>query len=87
MKRMFAITKKQATVLAAVAIFAAVMFVVPMAMSTPSHQASACGWGGGWGGGCGGCWSGCGGWGGWGWHHHWGGWGWHHHWGGWHHWW
>ncbi len=69
---MFAITKKQATVLAAVAIFAAVMFVVPMAMSTPSHQASACG---------------CGGWGGWGWHHHWGGWGWHHHWGGWHHWW
>ena len=71
---MFAISKKQATVLAAVAIFAAVMFVVPLPMSTPSHQASACGWGG-----CGGCWNGCGGWGGWGWHHHW----WHHGWGGW----
>ena len=74
---MFAITKKQATMLATVAIFAAVMFVVPAVMNAPSHQASACwsggcgGWGGccgGWSGGCGGC----GGWGGGWWHHGWG---------------
>jgi len=69
------ITKKQAIVVAALAIFAAVMFVVPVVMNSPSHQASAC-WGGcgGWGGGWGGC-GGCGG--GWGWHHGW----WHHGWG------
>ncbi len=72
---MFAINKKQATMLVAVAIFAAVMFVVPVVMNSPTHQASACGgWGGCCGGcgGCGGCCGGCGG----GWGGGWGGWGW-----------
>ncbi len=56
-----------------IAVVAAVMFVGPFALSSPSHQAFAGGWGG-WG------------WHHHWWHHHWG-WGWHHGWhGGWGHW-
>ena len=55
---MITVTKKQASVIAVVAVVAAVMFGSPMAVGSSSHLAHA--WGGGCGGGFGGC-GGCGG--------------------------
>ena len=62
---MFTLTKKQTSIIAVMAVVAAVMFAGPIALGLQIQQASAGGWGD----------YGCchGGWGshhGWGWHHH-----------------
>ena len=71
---MFNLTKKQTSIIAVMAVVAAVMFAGPIALGLELQQASAGGWGGGgWGGG-------------WWWHHHHHHWWNHHHWG-WNSWW
>jgi hypothetical protein len=57
---MFNLTKKQTSIIAVMAVVAAVMFAGPIALSLEHQQASAGGWGDG----------------GWWWHHHHHHWGW-----------
>jgi hypothetical protein len=45
---MFNLTKKQTSIIAVMAVVAAVMFAGPIALGLEIQQASAGGWGGGW---------------------------------------